>query len=279
MTESDRNLINTWLRSRKSMHTRRSYERTVNRFMEFTGVPLTEVDEGVLLDWKDQLEASYVPSSQATHIKNLKALFKYATRKAYIPRNISEDLELPEDPEDTLLERILSKEDVDRLLSVDLSLRDSTLLKTLYYTAARVFELERLRWRNVKDYQIRLYGKGSKTRTVKVDDRLWEPLMALREQQKWSRYGKPNDAVFLSTRHEGRTINTDTMRKRFKKAARIARINPKASPHWLRHSHASHALDNGANLKVIQETLGHRKLETTARYLHVKPNDSSSLYL
>jgi integrase/recombinase XerD len=88
----------------------------------------------------------------------------------------------------------------------------------------------------------------------------------------------PDDFIFQSRKGHGQLENKQVERVVIE-AARRAGIEGNVSPHWLRHSHASHALDNGANINLVSETLGHENLATTGKYLHARPNASSSQYV
>ena len=117
-----------------------------------------------------------------------------------------------------------------------------------------------------------MYGKGSKTRTVLLPSVIWRELMHFRQ-------GAGLDApVFLSRRGGGHLHPTSIERVVWKAAAR-AGLEGKVSPHWLQHSHATHALERGAPIHLLQATLGYPSVATTGRYLHARPTDSSAKYL
>ncbi|MEQ1716432.1 MAG: tyrosine-type recombinase/integrase [Hyphomicrobium sp.] len=148
--------------------------------------------------------------------------------------------------------------------------RDRTLLRVAYHGALRISELASLTWgqiipRDTGEAQLALVGKGDKERHVLLPADLALALRAMRG-------GAPASArVFPIT---VRRINYIV-----KSTAKRAGINPAVSAHWLRHAHASHAIDNGAPITLVSQTLGHADLKTTSIYAHAKPNDSSSRYL
>lgn len=117
--------------------------------------------------------------------------------------------------------------------------------------------------RETGEAQLAFVGKGNKPRNVLLPE---EIAIALAERR-----GEPQDRVFPITE---RRINYIV-----KATAKRAGINPAASAHWLRHAHASHAIDGGAPITLVSQTLGHADLKTTSVYAHAKPNDSSSRYL
>jgi len=119
--------------------------------------------------------------------------------------------------------------------------------------------------------QITVQGKGGKTRTILLPAALWKQLIQLRVD------ASINDPVFRSK--NGKPLDRIRVYRIVKAAASRAGIQGDVSPHWLRQAHASHSLDRGAPLHLTQRTLGHSRIGTTERYLHVRPNDSSTMYL
>ncbi len=177
---------------------------------------------------------------------------------------------------DTQAERILPEETVIRMVTGEARPRNRALLRVLYGAGLRVSELTGLRWRDVSERddtaQITVYGKGGKTRHVLLSAGTWEALLEIRGD------AGPDDAVFRSSRGGG-PLDARQARRIVAAAALRAGIDAKVSPHWLRHAHASHALDRGAAIHLVQATLGHSSVATTGRYLHARPTESSSKYL
>jgi site-specific recombinase XerD len=119
--------------------------------------------------------------------------------------------------------------------------------------------------------QVTLFGKGDKTRVVLVSVATWAALCTLRQGES------PDEALFKSRRTKGALTVTGIFRVVKAAALRAGLVRP--SPHWMRHAHASHALDRGAPLHLVAATLGHSNVATTGRYLHARPDDSSAMYL
>jgi integrase/recombinase XerD len=140
----------------------------------------------------------------------------------------------------------------------------------------RVSELCGLRWRdlqtNLDSAQITVFGKGGKTRAVRLPASVWNLLTRLRGQAD-------DDQPLFRSRKKGGALTSVGVLRIVRRAARRAGFDVAVSPHWLRHAHASHALDRGAPIHLVQATLGHASITTTGRYLHAKPADSSSRYL
>ncbi|CAN5788200.1 hypothetical protein BH10CHL1_BH10CHL1_11400 [soil metagenome] len=116
-----------------------------------------------------------------------------------------------------------------------------------------------------------LFGKGGKTPAVKLSAAIWKALQALRA-------GADADAPVFVSQKGGRLDETQVHRI-VRAAAVRAGIQGNVSAHWLRHAHASHALDRGANIALVRDTLGHSSLAVTSRYTHARPNESSVLHL
>src|SRR5919201_6419515 len=173
-------------------------------------------------------------------------------------------------------ERILTEADVVRILALEHDRRNHALLRLLYAGGLRVSEIAALKWRDLvaRDDagQVTVFGKGSKTRTVLLPASVWAELVALRGA------AGPDAPVFPSRRGGGHLDQTAVLRL-VRKAAQHAGVEGKVSPHWLRHSHATHALERGAPIHLVQATLGHASVATTGRYLHARPTDSSPRYL
>ncbi len=220
-------------------------------------------------------------SSQARAIAAIKSLFTFAHQKTgLLPANPAGPVTAPK-VKDALAERILSEAVVQVMMHLEPDPRNQVLLKLLYIAGLRVSELTQLAWRSLQGRevggQVLVYGKGGKTRTIKLPASLWDELQALRGD------GQMDTPVFTSRKKKGHL--TEVQINRIVKAAAMRvpgldrQVATKVSPHWLRHAHASHAMDRGAPVHLVKETLGHASVATTGRYLHARPTDSSSLYL
>ena len=142
------------------------------------------------------------------------------------------------------------------------------MIKLMYGLGLRVSELVGLKWSDLNKDVLTVYGKGGKTRYVKVPDSLLNALNTIR---------KPEGVIFLS--RYGKPLSRIAVFKMVKKVAEKAGLSDKVSPHYLRHSHASHSLQNGASVRLVQATLGHASITTTEKYLHISPSESSSSFI
>jgi len=271
--ESDRQVVAMWLHE-KSKNTQDAYIQDIKKFLDFTNKkPFREVTIGDIQAFSDSL-ASYAPATKARALAAVKSLFAFAHRIGYLRYDVSAPIKLPKIKE-TLGERILSETDVQRFIGMESKKRNKVLLNLIYIAGLRVSEACSLKWRDIQPAisggYITVFGKGDKTRTILIGKRMYEELLSLKGE------GGQDDPVFVSQKYG--PLSLSQAWRIVKAAAKRAGINPGASPHWLRHAHASHALERGCPIHLVQATLGHASVATTGRYLHARPNDSSALYL
>lgn len=275
VTPADAQLIQLWVHG-KSRHTRRYYQADAKAFLNFVGKPLAQVTLADVQDFADFLEMSNLaPSSRGRTLSSVKSLLAFGNRIGMLAVNVGALLKAPA-AKNTLAERILSEAEVQKLISLETNLRNQMMLKLLYAGGLRVSELCGLRWRDLQarseaEGQINVYGKGGKTRVVLLPVTIWKELVSLREGAGF------NDPVFRS--QKGGHLHPSQVMRIVRAAAHRAGIDANVSPHWLRHAHASHSLDRGAPIHLVQATLGHASIATTGRYLHARPQDSSARYL
>jgi integrase/recombinase XerD len=270
--DPDAQLVALWLHGR-SVQTRVTYGRDVARFRAAVAVPLAQVTLGDLQAFADEL-AHLAPATQARILSAIKSLLAFGHRLGLLPVNVGAPLRLPKIKND-LAARILDEAAVQRLLALEPSRRNRALLRLTYGAGLRVSEVCALRWQDLQPRdagagQVTVYGKGGKTRTVLVTAGTWAELEGLGR-------GAATAPVFVS--RKGGPLTREQVFRIVQAAARRAGIAANVSPHWLRHAHASHALDRGAPIHLVQATLGHASVATTGRYLHARPTESSAKYL
>ena len=250
-----------------------AYAADIRAFLAQCGQPLRAVTLGDLQRFADSL-APLAPTSRARKLAAVKSLLATAHRLGYTAFDVGAALRLPP-VKVTLGERILSEAEVHRMLALEPHPRNAALLRLTYGAGLRIAELCALAWRDLAPRdaagQITLFGKGGKTRVVLLPEGLWRAVVALRGT------AAPDDPVFRSAK--GGPLDPSAAHRVVKRAAARAGLSPAVSAHWLRHAHASHALDHGAPIHLVQATLGHASVATTGRYLHARPNDSSARYL
>ncbi len=272
----DVNLVELWLSLKTSNHTRRAYAADVAAFFSFVRKPLASVTLTDLQAWAGHLDTRLLkPASRNRALTAVKSLLSFAQETGYLPFNIGAAVRL-RPGRDALAQRILDEHEVARLIAGAPEGRNRVLLRLLYVTGLRVSEVCGLQWGDVlprpEGGQITVFGKGGKTRTILLKPGIWEQLLSIRGD------APPLDPVFRS-RNRGRALDVSQVRRIVYAAARNADLERKVSPHWMRHAHASHALDHNAPIHLVQATLGHASISTTGRYLHARPTESSGFYL
>ncbi len=269
---SDDMLVAMWITRKNSPATKKQYQRCYDSFAAAVGVGLQSIKLDDLSAWVAGLGGG--ENTRKVTIAAIKSLFTFAQKIGYIRVNPAVMIEAPK-VKDELAARILTEDEVLTMIHKTDKQRDNVLLRVLYASAGRISEVSALTWADVQPNgdsgQVTLFGKGGKTRAVKLSAATWKALQGLRN-------GAGNhEPVFLS--QKGGALD-ETMIHRIVKAAAVrAGIQGNVSAHWLRHSHASHALDRGANIALVRDTLGHSSLAVTSRYTHAKPNESSALHL
>ncbi|MFL9458609.1 MULTISPECIES: tyrosine-type recombinase/integrase [Nostocales] len=271
-TLTNSELIDLWLYG-KSPNTVDGYRRYAERF--FLHVNNKRISDCTLMDihlWAMTLSKS--DNSKRVAVGAIKSLFSFAKELGVIPSNLGILVKSPKG-KNRLAERILTEEQVQLLINATTNKRDRTIVRLLYFAGLRVSELCELKWRDLKPRgeggQITVFGKGDKTRTVLVGAGVWKEICDLKDS------AKKDDPVFVSGK--GGHLCRSMVFHIVKNAATRAGIEGNVSPHWLRHSHASHSLDRGAPIHLLQRTLGHSSVAITEMYLHARPTDSSGLYL
>jgi len=275
--ENDDMLIVLWLHGR-SFATQQAYALDAKRLFTFVdNKPLLQITLADLQAFADDLaQAGLAPASQHRTLASVKSLFTFAVRLGYLQFDVGRVLRLPK-LQNRLAERILDEQQVQKMIMFELHPRDRAILLLAYAAGLRVSEICGLKWRNLQPRtnggQVTVHGKGGKTRAVVLPQTVWDALTPLREATS------DNDPVFRSRKrcHLSRVQAMRIVRRAAKRAAVHRQVQ--VSPHWLRHAHASHALDRNAPIHVVQQTLGHASLTTTTRYAHARPTDSSSNYL
>ena len=266
-------VITTWLHG-KSANTRSAYASDVERFRVFTAKRLAEVTLNDLQLFEADL-VGCAPATRARRLAAVKSLFAFAQRMGAVAFNPAAALRVKK-PASAIAERIMPADAVKRMIACEADPRLHALLRIYYICGLRASELEPLRWKHLtgtdkKGGELRILGKGGKQRTVGVPADLWRELATL------------NDVITPDTRLIPSRIGGDVDRKAVwravKRAARRAGLGNAPSPHWLRHSHASHALDNGASLAAVRDGLGHASLTTTSRYVHARPGETAAGFI
>lgn len=273
-----------------SPETVRNYGSDLRQFHTFmkaerpglsTLIPSTVTTESVraYLHWLDRKHEK--STSIARKLAALRSFYRFLQREAIVVLNPAETIRTPKQPKH--LPRVLTKDDAAALMDFPAgqtgsSLRDCALLETLYSTGARVSELVGI---NLEDLRlseglVHLRGKGRKERIVPIGAVALKAIHSYRASLKPSALSsQPSDPVFLNVRG-GRLTTRSVARIVACYSNRLA--GGSVSPHTLRHSFATHLLDEGADLRSIQEMLGHVSLSTTQKYTHLATDQLLAVY-
>lgn len=277
-----------------SPHTLRNYLSDLAQFQNFLrerelcsdsagNVDVQRVDIHVVRAFLAALTRDRKKSSIGRKLAALKGFFRYLVANKRIDKDPLLLIHSPK--QEKPLPTFLSVDDVFQLLGgikvkTGLDVRDLAVLEAFYSTGVRVSELVGLNWSDV-DFQlgiIRVVGKGSKERIVPIGEIALAALRdyAQEQRKKWNLSCKGETPVFLNNR--GERITTRSVARIVEKHLKQAGIQIQMGPHGLRHSFATHLLNSGADLRVIQELLGHASLSTTQRYTHLNLDQLTAVY-
>ncbi len=266
-------LIQMWLHG-KSDDSRRGYLTDVHHFLDFCKKRLDHIELADIQDWDTSLTQKYAPATRKRKLAAVKSLFSFAHQNKFLADNPGLALSTPK-TKDAIAEKILTEDEWSKLLNAEPSRQHQLMLQLLYESRARVSEFCRLKWKDLREKAdgsalVTLFGKGSKTRKVTITPHLWQ---ALKETKTDGTRG--NDPIFLNIRHQA--YSTVQVWRIVKKAGERVGIYG-VSPHWIRHTGATHQLLNGSPIHLQQQELGHSGLDTTSRYLHILPGEYGARY-
>jgi integrase/recombinase XerD len=273
----DRFLEALWLEKGLSANTRDAYRSDLalfNGWLQVRDVQLPNAGRELILDhlaWR--LNEGYKARSTARLLSGLRGFYRFLLREQLITCDPTLQVDLPQLGRP--LPKSLSEADVEALLAAPelddpIGLRDRAMLEVLYACGLRVSELISLTLEqvNLRQGVLRVFGKGSKERLVPLGEEAiaWIERYS-QEARPFLLDGRPSDVLFPSLR--GEQMTRQTFWYRIKHQARAAGIAKSLSPHTLRHAFATHLLNHGADLRVVQMLLGHSDLSTTQIYTHV----------
>lgn len=247
--------------------------KKLHNFCEEKAGPDLVTESDLFRFLEDVYNAGFEPKSQARILSGLKSFYKFLLKSGKIPLNPTQQLERPKIGR--YLPVVLSVQEVDSMIkAVDLSHplghRNKAMIEVLYGCGLRVSELVNLKFEQLHlDHRyIRVIGKGDKERMVPIGGMAIQSLtlyMELRRIQKEA----PGEGKFVFLSHRGRRMNREMVFQIIKQLARDAGIHKDISPHTLRHSFATHLIQGGADLRAVQDMLGHESITTTELYTHL----------
>jgi integrase/recombinase XerC len=224
--------------------------------------------------------ADYSRATVARKIATLRSFYKYLARTGEVERNPVKVIRTPR--QEKRLPKFLTPGDVERLLATPhgtdmLSLRDAAMLEVLYSTGMRVSELVGMDLEDIDPVGevVRVRGKGRRERLAPLGS---YALGALNRYLGARAGGEIRNAQAVFVNRQGERLNVRSVRRKLSKYLAMAGLDPHVSPHTLRHSFATHMLERGADLRAVQELLGHRSLSTTQIYTHVTASRMKEIY-
>jgi integrase/recombinase XerD len=270
-----------------AMNTLESYGRDLRQYSQYLEMDeeqgLDSVSRATIVNYLIHLQSQgKATATIARRLAALKAFYQFLVREKRIPQDPTANLESPK--LEKRLPKVLSVREVELLLQQPepgqpAGLRDRAMLELLYATGIRVSELVNLDADhiNLEMGYIRCSGKGSKERIVPLGS------IAIQSCREYLHAGRSKlvrdrDEPALFVNHHGRRLTRQGFWKIVKKYAEDARINKEITPHTLRHSFATHLLENGADLRSVQEMLGHADISTTQIYTHVTKGRLKEVY-
>ncbi|ACB00892.1 MULTISPECIES: tyrosine-type recombinase/integrase [Cyanophyceae] len=268
---TDNEILKRWA-SQKSSATQKTYFYIVRNFMAAIAKPLNQITLDDLLDWLDSLQWQS-QNTRRNKIAVIRSLFGFCHATGYITLNPAKLLQQPKE-NDCRIERIITKPKVQAMAMNADTLRNELIIKTLYLLGVRVSELINIRWDDFiqtddNGLKLKVMGKGDKVRFIVVPTGLWDELEALR-----------NDSAYVFSSRKGNNGSKLSRIQVYRVVkANGDRVGVQVSPHFLRHSHATHSLKNGCDLHLLSESLGHGNIAITSRYLHASGDDGSANYL
>jgi integrase/recombinase XerC len=279
-----------------SAHTVRCYATDLAHFAAFLLGPQAAPDAAMSDGFSDRLRritpldlraylgdlkrADYSRATIARKIATLRSFYKFLARQGEVPNNPVKIIRTPR--QEKRLPKFLTPADVERLLATPkgqdlLSLRDVAMLEVLYSSGIRVSELVGLDLEDVDPIGevARVRGKGRRERLAPLGS---FALRALNRYLASRAKSTVRDTEALFVNRHGARLSARSVRRKLAKYLAAAGLDPHASPHTLRHSFATHMLERGADLRAVQEMLGHRSLSTTQIYTHVTASRLKEIY-
>lgn len=283
LMDQDSNIVemfldNIWMEFGLSENTLNAYRNdlfNLLRWLSSFQVSISEAKHQHLLDYLAfRVTEGMQPRSGARLLSSIRRFYRYQLRQGNVPIDPTEKIEFPK--LGRYLPEVLTEEDVEKLLtSTDVTkvqgIRDRTMLEVLYACGLRVSELINLQLHqvNLRTGVLRIIGKGNKERLVPFGEQAGEWLERYFSESRPSLLKECHDCNVLFVSNRGQGMTRQAFWYVIKRSARAVGIEKHLSPHTLRHAFATHLLNHGADLRVVQMLLGHSDLSTTQVYTHI----------
>lgn len=265
-----------------SQNTTEAYRRDLTSFLDFCStLGITEINDIARSNINSYIlylrNRNYTPTSVVRKIASLRGFFKWLCANEYFYSNPTQTLEQPKLPK--RLPKVMTPEEIDIIFKANIPPREALVIELLYDCGLRVSELVGLKLNNVdlNSKYIQCYGKGSKERIVPFGKKAQAALKKyLKMRDIIIITNKLKDTKILFLRDNGQQLTRQDVYSLIRKLGE--KIHKHISPHTLRHSFATHLLENGADLRVVQELLGHSDVSTTQLYTHITKKRLKEVY-
>lgn len=276
-----------------SPHTHKNYMVDITQFFNFLSGRLegvmqkkpsyiSNVDVNIVREYLATMVKNHSPSSMARKIASLRTFFQYCLRKGFVKSNPAKEVATPKVPRRA--PRFLTVDEVFALLDAPsnveaLGARDKAILELLYASGIRVGELVELGVTDVdlSESTVRVLGKGRKERVVPLCEKATKAIgVYVGFRPELIPEGTTENAMFVNRR--GGRLTARSVERMLNKYILVCGLQKKVTPHVLRHTFATHLLGSGADMRGIQELLGHASLSTTQKYTHVSVDNMMKTY-
>ena len=255
-----------------------AYRRDLYSFVEGINLEaLADIDRMQINSYIRALkERKLAPTSVIRKVASLRGFFKWATSMNIIEKNPASTLEQPKVPQ--RLPKVISLKEIEEILHSDLNPLQELIIELLYSCGLRVSELANIKTTDIdkSSKYVRCFGKGSKERIIPMGKKAIKAIEDYLPQRDLlvKKYNLPTKKLLIN--ESGRLINRQDIYNLIHKKGKD--IHKNISPHTLRHSFATHLLENGADLRVVQELLGHSDVSTTQLYTHISKKRLKEVY-
>ncbi len=264
-----------------SNNTLEAYRRDLNDFLNYcdeknisgpNGIQRSDINGYI----RNLRENDYMPSSVNRKIASFRGFFKWLCANEICEKNPAQTLELPKMPQK--LPKVMTVQEINEILNRDLNNVQTVIVELLYGCGLRVSELVNLKINNIdlNAKYLQCFGKGSKERIIPVGTKAVEAIRKYLPQRDYTLKNLGIDTKNLLIDEKGRNLTRQDVYTFIREQGK--KIHKSISPHVLRHSFATHLLENGADLRVVQELLGHSDVSTTQLYTHISKKRLKEVY-
>ena len=274
ITEEDRLAIELWLNTKTNEHTKRAYKRDIQDFLHYVNKGLDDVTLNDCLDYVGSM-SSYSDATIARKVSTIKSFFKFAHSLGRYQFNVAAAIPQPKVTH-KVYEKVLPIKEIKTLIRVATNMNPTygAIFRLVYNTGMRIGNALSLRWENITETDkggIVLFNAKNNFEVATTISR--KTMDKLKELDSYGTEG------WVFPGRGDKPLTRQGVGHFFNRVLKKARLRRDATIHWLRHSHITHAQEAGANPMLVAKSVGHRKVDTTLRYTHNKPTESSGDYV